>query len=78
MGDFTEHIVLLRANDDEGLKDEYADLDLDWNFTSYAAKLNINKNKNRYVDIIPCTSVYPHSQAVLGRAETTWEPACLY
>ena len=30
------------------------DIELDWTFTSYAAKLNINKNKNRYVNIIPC------------------------
>ena len=56
VGDFTERIALLRLNDDEGLEDEYADVDLDWNFTSYASKLNINKNKNRYVNIIPCTS----------------------
>lgn len=55
VGDFTERIALLRLNDDEGLEDEYTDLDLDWNFTSYASKLNINKNKNRYVNIIPCT-----------------------
>ncbi len=31
------------------------EIELDWTFTSYAAKLNINKNKNRYINIIPCT-----------------------
>ncbi len=33
------------------------DIELDWTFTSYAAKLNINKNKNRYINIIPCTLI---------------------
>ena len=59
VGDFTEKIALLRANDDEGLEDEYADVELDWTFTSYASKLNINRNKNRYVNIIPCESTMP-------------------
>ena len=27
---------------------------MEWNFTSYAAKLPINHSKNRYVNIIPC------------------------
>ena len=51
-----QRIAPLRANDNEGLEDEWADLDMDWNFTSYVAKLKINKNKNRFVNIIPCTS----------------------
>ena len=31
---------------------------MEWNFTTYAAKLPINHNKNRYVNIIPCKDIY--------------------
>ena len=33
------------------------DIELEWNFTSYAAKLLVNHTKNRYVNIIPCECV---------------------
>ncbi|XP_064386192.1 receptor-type tyrosine-protein phosphatase F-like [Halichondria panicea] len=66
-GDFTEKLALLRANDDEALEDEYSEIELDWTFTSYAAKLNINKNKNRYINIIP----YDHSRVVLSLQDST-------
>ena len=34
------------------------DVELEWNFTSYCANLNVNKSKNRYVNIIPCKDGY--------------------
>ncbi|KAL5486475.1 hypothetical protein EMCRGX_G018961 [Ephydatia muelleri] len=58
---FTERIAMLRNDNGAGLEDEYADVELEWNFTSYCANLNVNKSKNRYVNIIP----YDHSRVVL-------------
>ena len=36
------------------------DLEPDFANTTYAAKLSINRNKNRYINIIPCKSP-PHT-----------------
>ena len=30
------------------------DVELEWNLTSYAANLNVNKTKNRYANVVPC------------------------
>ena len=35
------------------------DLEPDFAQTSYAAKLSINRNKNRYINIIPCKPLTP-------------------
>ena len=64
---FTERIAMLRSDNGAGLEDEYADVELEWNFTSYCANLNVNKSKNRYVNIIP----YDHSRVVLTLQDNT-------
>lgn len=55
--DFPQHMALLRSDMEEGFKVEYETLDLpEWEFTQYNAKVTLNKNKNRYINIIPCES----------------------
>ena len=53
--DFAQHMALLRSDMEEGFKMEYESLDMaEWEFTQYNAKVTVNKNKNRYINIIPC------------------------
>ena len=48
-------MALLRSDMEEGFKMEYESLDMaEWEFTQYNAKVTVNKNKNRYINIIPC------------------------
>ncbi|XP_003391887.1 PREDICTED: receptor-type tyrosine-protein phosphatase F-like, partial [Amphimedon queenslandica] len=61
VSDFIEMMALLQSNNSDRLEEEYPDIELEWNFTSYAAKLPINHGKNRYVNIIP----YDHSRVTL-------------
>ena len=51
--DFTEHVVLLKAEKETKLKEEFELLAVDAPFTQHAAKLLCNKSKNRYKNIIP-------------------------
>ena len=53
--DFAQHMALLRSDMEEGFKMEYESLDMpEWEFTQCNAKVTVNKNKNRYINIIPC------------------------
>lgn len=36
----------------------FQEIELEWNITVYNAKLPVNHNKNRYVNIIPCECVH--------------------
>ena len=53
--DFAQHMALLCSDMEESFKMEYESLDMpEWEFTQYNAKVTVNKNNNRYINIIPC------------------------
>lgn len=52
--DFAQHVALNRSNVGELFTQEYKDLEDEQKFTQHNAKLPVNRNKNRYINIIPC------------------------
>lgn len=52
--DFTEHVALLKAENDRKIIEEFELLAVDAPFTQHAANLLCNKAKNRYLNITPC------------------------
>ena len=59
-------MALLRSDMEEGFKMEYESLDMaEWEFTQYNAKVTVNKNKNRYINIIPCELCVLHCSDVI-------------
>ncbi|CAI8013028.1 Receptor-type tyrosine-protein phosphatase F [Geodia barretti] len=64
---FTEYFARMTANEGDDLEEEYQDVEPDFAHTAFAAKLSINRNKNRYINIIP----YDHSRVILALQENT-------
>jgi len=55
--DFAQHIAVCRSNMEEGFNNEFKNLDFDireFSFSQHNAKIPVNRNKNRYINIIPC------------------------
>ena len=52
--DFTEHIALLKADNESKTMEEFESLIVNAPFTQHAARLLCNKTKNRYINIAPC------------------------
>ena len=54
MEDFAEHVVLLKAEENSKITEEFKSVVVDVPYTHHAAQLSRNKAKNRYKNIIPC------------------------
>ena len=52
--DFPEHVSLLKSGNKSSLSTEYETLKVNTTFTQSAAKMPINKAKNRYKNIVAC------------------------
>ena len=52
--DFAEHVVLLKAEENSKITEEFETIAVDVPFTHHAAQFSRNKPKNRYKNIIPC------------------------
>ena len=52
--DFAEHVVLLKAEENCKITEEFETIVVDAPYTHHAAQLACNKPKNRYKNIIPC------------------------
>ena len=56
--DFAQHVAFNRSNMEELFIEEYRDLEVEQTFSQHNARIPVNRNKNRYINIIPCKNLY--------------------
>jgi len=56
--DFSEHLAMLQSNMHEQFRIDYDSLVSEIEYTFHAARLDVNVNKNRYENILPCEFIH--------------------
>lgn len=56
--DFAEYLAALQSNMNKQFRADYESLASGTEYTFHASRVDVNMNKNRYKNVLPCKSVY--------------------